>query len=178
MQRAGSVPAGLEFTKKRRSFELPFELEAKIRQLKAAFSLRLFRDKCFVGGGVEQLFQFGGIGEFHLDDPRAVRVRVDLVGFVFQLLIDRGHLAADGRIEIADGLHAFHRAECGIGGYRVTHLGRVDVDDVAQRVLRVVGDADAADVAFDRDPFVFAACSDSSLGRAWRFCSFYERTKS
>ena len=37
---------------------------------------------------------------------------------------------------------------------RRAHLGEVDVDDVAQLLLRVVGDADGADVALDLDPLV------------------------
>ena len=37
----------------------------------------------------------------------------------------------------------------------VPDLGQVDVDDVAQFLLRVIGDPDGAGVAFHVDPLVF-----------------------
>jgi hypothetical protein len=42
-----------------------------------------------------------------------------------------------------------------VGGDGVADLGRVDVDDVAEGVLGVVGDADGADGAIELDPFMF-----------------------
>ena len=79
-----------------------------------------------------------------------------LSGRRLQLLVDGGNRAGDGRKEVTDRLHALDRAEGCVGGDCVAHLGRVHVDDVAQRVLRVVGDADGADGAIKLNPFMFA----------------------
>ena len=82
-----------------------------------------------------------------------------------------GHGAGDGRIEVADRLHALDGAEGGVGGDRVADLGHVHIDDVAQRVLRVVGDADGADGAFERDPFMLAGIAVICRDRPWGFSS-------
>ncbi len=90
-----------------------------------------------------------------LEHPGGVGVGVDFFGRVFQLFVDGGDGAGDGRVEIADGLDAFDGAEDLAGFEGVADLGQIDEDDVAERALRVVGDADGAGGAVDGDPLVF-----------------------
>ena len=47
----------------------------------------------------------------------------------------------------------------------VADLGQVDEDDVAEGVLRVVGDADLAGLALDLDPLMLFACSGKARDR-------------
>src|SRR6185437_15240601 len=112
------------------------------------------------GGGVEECVEFAGIGELDLDNPGVVRGGVDLVGLGLESLIDGGDGAGDGRVEVADGLDAFDGAEGLAGGDGVAYFRGIDVDDVAEGVLRVIGDADGSDVAFDRDPLMLAGIAE------------------
>ena len=49
----------------------------------------------------------------------------------------------DRRVHVRHGLRGFHLAECLLRGHVGADIGDVHVDDVAERILRVVGDADA-----------------------------------
>ena len=43
-------------------------------------------------------------------------------------------------------------------------FGHLHENDVAEFVLRVIGDADGADVALNFDPFMLLSCSDNPAG--------------
>ena len=66
-----------------------------------------------------------------------------------------GHFAGHRRINLADGLHRFHRAEHLPGRDLRADRGHFHEHDVAQFMLRVVGDSDRAGVAGHFDPLVF-----------------------
>ena len=59
------------------------------------------------------------------------------------------------RIQVRNRLHRLHRAEDLAGLNRVAHLRQVDKHNVAQRVLRVIRNADGALRAVDVNPLVF-----------------------
>ena len=103
----------------------------------------------------EEVVSIGRIGDFDLHDPCPVRVGVDLLGRCGEIIVDRSDLAGDGRIQIGDGLDRFDAAEDFALLDRGTDLGQIDEDDVAEGVLRVVGDADLALLTVELDPFVF-----------------------
>src|SRR5215469_11828951 len=121
-----------------------------------ALTSRLFRHKCFVRCPIEQLSELRRVGEFDLDDPGFVRCFVDLVWSGLQLFVDGCHGPTHRRKQVADSFDAFDRAERIVGGHRVAYLGHVDVNNIAQRVLRVVRNADGPDLAVERNPLVFA----------------------
>ena len=84
-----------------------------------------------------------------------MRSGIDLVRLRLQRLVHLGHRAAHRRIQIAHRLHALHRTERRVALHLIANLGRIDVDNIAQRILRVVGNSNCPDAAIDPDPFVF-----------------------
>src|SRR5206468_3360938 len=88
-----------------------------------------------------------------------VRVGVDRLRGVLQGLVHRGDDAGDGGVDVGDRLGGFHLADGGAGRDAVADRRQLDVDDVSQRVLGVVGDAHPDDHAvgvavLDHRPFV------------------------
>src|SRR5262245_34346906 len=108
--------------------------------------------------GVQQAVDRGRVGGHDLVEPApAVRVAVDQFGGRVQGLVDRGHLAVDGRVEVADRLGRLQLTAGGTGGDRLADRRQGDVDDVAELVLGVVGDADpngSVGLAGRADPLV------------------------
>jgi len=109
-----------------------------------------------ISRSVEEFLEFRRIGELYFNDPGFMGGLIDLVGARLELVIRGCNLAADRRIEVADGLHALNGAKGLVGGDSVADLGHVDVDNVAQGVLGVVGNANGADGAIKLDPFMLA----------------------
>src|SRR4051812_3406916 len=103
---------------------------------------------------VEQPAGFGRIGELHHDHPAGVRIRVDDLGFVLEAGVHLDYFAGYRGIQLR---HRLHRLD---GSERLPRLqlradaGQLHVHDVAELLLRVVGDADLAAVAFELDPLV------------------------
>jgi len=117
--------------------------------------LFLFLDKRFVRSGVEQGTGFGGVAELHLDQPaRAVRIGVNGFGLVPQYRIRFHDIAARRSIDFADGFHGFDGAKNLPGSDFRPSRGQLDEHDIAQFVLRVIGDADRCDIALHFNPFV------------------------
>src|SRR5438445_6527548 len=72
-----------------------------------------------------------------------------------QLRIHFGHRARRWRIQIGNSLHRLHRAESLAGGDLSAHLGQLYENDVAQRLLGIIRDADGRILTLGFDPFVF-----------------------
>ena len=108
----------------------------------------------------------GSAGSISISQPVAVRVGVDQLGLVLELLVAGHHGAADRGVDLGDALGRLDLAERLARLHRGARLGQLDVDDVAERVLRVVGDADPdrADGCGARDPLVLGRCSAAPLG--------------
>ena len=81
-------------------------------------------------------------------------VLVDEARIVDELFVLLEHGTADGRDEVAGGLDALYGSEFFAGDNVVALIGHVDIDDVAESVLGIVGDSDEADVAVDAHVFV------------------------
>ena len=88
-------------------------------------------------------------------------MRIFIEGFrlVSQRGVDFGHFARNRRVDIGNGLHRFHRPEAGALLQLRAHLGQIDVDDVAEFLLCVIGDPDRRRVPFRADPLVFLRIS-------------------
>jgi hypothetical protein len=72
-----------------------------------------------------------------------------------ELGVALGDLAGDRRIDIGHGFRGFDLAERLSGGDLGSRPWKIDVNDVAERVLREMGDAHADGIAFAPSPLVF-----------------------
>src|SRR5476651_375628 len=119
-------------------------------------------DESLVLRGVEERAGFARDGQFDHDHPAVMRVLVDRLRLVLERRVDLEDLAGDRRVEFGDRLHRFDRAE----GLPLLHLrpdlGQLDIDDVAELLLGVVGDADAALVGREVDPLVVLGVFEAS----------------
>src|SRR6185437_3365695 len=104
----------------------------------------------------EQRIHFVRIGELDHEQPAiAERVLVDGFRFVGEPFVHLDHFTADRRIDIRRGLHRLDHRATSAGFDLVTHLGQLDIDEVAQQTLGVIGNADTrAPVFLDPHPFV------------------------
>lgn len=116
---------------------------------------RLFSYIFFIRFRVEQIVERGCVAYLDLHQPCSVGVLVDLFRRVVEIGVDLGDGAGDGRVEIADGLNTLDGAEGVMRGESCAHFGQIDKDDIAERRLRVVGNANSADVAVYFNPLVF-----------------------
>jgi len=108
-----------------------------------------------VGVGVHQFLDLGGVIGADLDHPAIViRRGVDDLGRVGKFFVDFLDDAADGRVDIGDGLDRFHHSESLAGGNLGADLGQFNENDVPQRFLGMVGDANGTDIIFDQNPFM------------------------
>ena len=104
---------------------------------------------------VEQTVEHALIGGLDLEQPAlAVGVGVDQLGLGVQRLVDRGHRAADRCVDVAHGLGRLQLPHCVPGRDSGAGLGQGHVDDVAELVLGIVGDADAQDAVALPNPLV------------------------
>src|SRR4051812_6820776 len=108
-----------------------------------------------VGGFIHQAAKFVSIRDSELEEPRAsAGIRIDQRGFARNSVVHLEHLARDRRVDVRRRLDRFHHG----GGLRLLQgppdLGQFDEDDVAKLRLRVVGDADGRDIAFDAQPLM------------------------
>jgi hypothetical protein len=95
------------------------------------------------------------MAQFDFEKPAArVWLGVHQRGIIGDGLVQRHDLAADGRIDVARGLHGFHHGAGFAGIDLATGGGQFHEHDVGQLGLRVVADADGRGVAADADPFV------------------------
>src|SRR6185312_16552627 len=95
--------------------------------------------------------------------PVAVGVGVDLFGRGDGCLVDRQYDTRHGRVHIGGRLDRLDDRAGFSGLERSADLRQLDEDEVAQRLLRVIGDAGGdRTVRFAADPFV--ACGVFELG--------------
>src|SRR5258708_8032186 len=115
----------------------------------------LFGDERLVRGGVHQTGNLGGIGELNFDQPRgAVRIGVNEFWRGRQRGIRFDHVSRHGSENFADRLNGFDGAEKFSGGYLFANRGKLDKNNIAEFVLRVIGDSDRAGFAGHFDPLV------------------------
>ena len=79
---------------------------------------------------------------------------VDQSGVGGEGLIDFDDLAIDRCVDIAGGFDRFDDGSGLAGGHRGSHFWRLDVDDVGQLILGVVGDSNCSGVTLSEDPLV------------------------
>ena len=99
------------------------------------------------------------------NQPSPIGVAVDQAGIFDDRLVDFGNLAGHRGVDVARRLGAFDRGAGFAFGDLAGRLGQLDEDDVAERLLRVVGDADReCAVIFQADPFMVAGVTGFSHG--------------
>src|SRR5512143_1584608 len=103
----------------------------------------LFADGRLVGRRLEQLRERGRVRRRQLEEPRRVRVGVDRLGGRRQLVVDGRDRSGDRRIDVGRGLHRLDDGARLGGSDDAPDLRQLDVDEIAERRLRVIGDADA-----------------------------------
>ena len=85
----------------------------------------------------------GVAGRLQANNPAlAVRIRVDFLGVVGEFRVDRDDLAVERRIDIGCRLHGLDHGHFALGVEFLPILGQFDIDQVAKRRLRVIGNAD------------------------------------
>ena len=102
---------------------------------------RFFRHKFLVVGGREQTVEFAGILQRDLDHPRAVGIFINFFWRRGQFAVDFSYGAGNGGEQVRHSLHRFDRTECLASGQLRSNFWRLDEDNVSQRLLRVVGNA-------------------------------------
>src|SRR5262249_37177250 len=106
-------------------------------------------------GGRHQILDLRVGGQLQLDEPAVPEgIVVDDSGFGHGRLVDFDDLARDRRIELGDRLDRLDGAELAVGVVHVSDLRELEVDDLSQLLLRVLGDADGSDLTVHPDPFV------------------------
>src|SRR3954469_23606188 len=95
------------------------------------------REQLLVGAGVEERVDLRRVREPDADEPAlAVGVVVDRLGRVDDLLVDLEHLAGERRDHVRDGLDRLDLAVGRVPGDLLALLRRLEVDELAERVLR------------------------------------------
>ncbi|MNZ72512.1 hypothetical protein D3C78_908920 [compost metagenome] len=109
----------------------------------------------FVAGLVEEAVEDTGVGQLHAEEPALAQgLFVDQFGAVHQLLVDFHHLAVQRHHDVAGGLHRLQYGDFRALGVAL-EFRKLHEDHIAQRVLRVLGNADGdATVCFKAQPFV------------------------
>src|SRR5215831_20159411 len=116
---------------------------------------RLVGSGFLVGVSIEEFLHVGGVVGLHAEHPGGERVGVDLLGRIAQRGVGGDHLARERRIDVGGGLHRLHHAHGLAGLHLAANRGRLHEHDVAELLLRVVGDADRhGAVALAAHPFV------------------------
>src|SRR5487761_2066115 len=93
-------------------------------------------------GGVHQVGELRGFARPQAEEPRSVGVLVDRLGSAGKGVVGSDDLARQRRVDVARRFHRFDD-RTGLAGFHLApRLGQVDVDQIAERRLRVVGDAD------------------------------------
>jgi hypothetical protein len=89
-----------------------------------------------------------------------VGVLVDELGLRGEVGVHLQDLARHRREQLGYGLDRLDRPELLARGQGPARLGQLEEDDVAELVLRIVGDADPAAVTVDTDPLVILGVAE------------------
>jgi hypothetical protein len=115
----------------------------------------LFLDKALIRGFVQEPVELPGIGKAQLEEPAlAHRVGIDLCRVAGECVIDLGDLSGDRRIDLARRLDRFDDGGLLAPLDPPADFGQLDIDNIAELRLRVVGDADGGEIAVEPDPFM------------------------
>src|SRR5690606_35825991 len=119
-------------------------------------SVIVFLEQFGVGIRVEHLVHLVGLLDLdHVQPTVAVGVLVDRLGLVGERRVDLDHRAADRGVHIRRRLHRFDHRTGRTGLDTVADVGKFHVDQVAEQLLGVVGNADGdLAVAFDAGPLM------------------------
>jgi hypothetical protein len=134
---------------------------AWVHQKQRAYAFGASRGPGGVAGLVHQRVQLGRVGQLDLEEPAGThRVAIGQRGVGAQGFVDFGDLTGHGHVHVGGGLDGFDHTGHVFGGKGLAHFGQVDKHHVAQRVLRMVGDAHGGDVAVNAQPFVVGGVLD------------------
>src|ERR1041385_6632771 len=114
----------------------------------------------------QQLLDVRRVLHLQLDHPpRAVGIAVHERRIAFERRVHFGDRAGHRRVQIRHGFHRLDRAEHVPPPERRAYLGEVDVDDVAELSLRVIGDADVHDRTVARAFDILMIFTVTQIGR-------------
>src|SRR5207249_1407355 len=88
------------------------------------------------------------------DHPAAMRIGVDGFRLPLQHAVDLDDFAADRRVHLRDRLDRLDGSERLALLQRGPDFGQLDVYDVAELLLRIIGNSDLAAIARNVDPLV------------------------
>src|SRR5665213_1069713 len=121
----------------------------------AALIASVLGDHRLVAARIEQRVDGRHLYRLQPVEPRRIGIDVDLFRRFRNLVVDGSHRAGDRRVDIARGLHRLDDRAGLAGGQRAPELRQFDEHEIAQRRLRVVGDADGQRaVGLLANPFV------------------------
>jgi hypothetical protein len=121
----------------------------------------LLRDVGSVRGGVHQRLGLAGVADTDTDQPAlAVRVLVDDLRLVDRLLIHLEHLARERGDDVGHRLHGLDLSARRALRHRRPDLWRLEVDELAERVLREPGDPERRLLALDPRPVVLGVVAE------------------
>ena len=105
---------------------------------------------------IQQLVELIGVGQFdHVHPAVAVGIFVDGFRLVRQRRVDLDDGAADRAVDVGGGLHRLDDRDLLVGLGGRADFGQLDVDQVTQQALGVVGNTDGdAAIAFDTGPLM------------------------
>src|SRR5688572_1744906 len=83
-----------------------------------------------------------------------MRLAVHVIGTILQRCVDFGDLATDRREQLRHRLDGFNRAEHLAGGHGRSDVRQLHVNDIAELLLREIGNADDARIAINANPLV------------------------
>ena len=104
----------------------------------------------------------GSASRIRTSQPSPYGILVHRLGRVDDLLVHLEHLARERRDQIGDGLHRLDLAVGAVLRERRADVRRLVVDELAERVLGVPGDAERRLVALDAGPVVLGVVPESS----------------
>ena len=109
-----------------------------------------------VTGGIQQAADGARIGEAQGEDPAVlIGALVDRLRRIGKCHVDVHHLTGQGGVDVGRRLHGLDHGKRLAGIHLPPDLGGLDIDDVAQGLLGMVGDADGGGaVAMDLHPLV------------------------
>src|SRR5205823_9428013 len=120
-------------------------------------------DKTLIGVFVQQTIELFGICETQFDKPAvAHRVGIDLGRVGGERVIDLGHLSGDWRIDLARRLDRLDNRRFLALLDQLADFWQLDIDDVAELRLRIVGNADNGEVAVEPHPLMVPRVSNQA----------------